>query len=325
MLQRRHLAPLAFAAASVAPKRAPARTTGPLQRRLGVQIASPAARGWFAGLARRVAEASGGDFRLAPHAGPARGDGTAGVLGGLAFGRVPIGAPLEPFAGFPFGMGPREVADWLGSRDGAAFWSSAHALRRVRALPCAIAVFPGWLLSARAIAGPADLSGLRVACRSDGVLGSALQDMGATPAEAAPEAFLPAVQEHAAPAPSLRLGDGNGADRHTHLYRLCPPFGAVVELSLPKVGLRALGEPFLAVLEQACAAEFDASLAGLGSAAVQRRDSPAPVPAAVAESVAARTASRLQERFNRPEAVALRVAERFTMARLAGLRFNAWA
>ena len=52
--------------------------------------------------------------------------------------------------------------------------------------------------------------------------------------------------------------------------------------------------------------------------------SPVPVPAAVAEGAAACTAFRLRERLDQPEAVALRVAERFAAARLAGLRFDAW-
>jgi hypothetical protein len=220
------------------------------------------------------------------------------VLGGLAFGPASLGAALEPFAGFPFGMGAGELAHWLGTADGMALWRSGFALRGLHAWPCAIIAFPGLVQGGRGMDGAADLGGLRLECRGDGVLGRGLRACGAVPVAGGGAARL-----------MMPPGGGDG-------WRLCPPFGTVLELALPTAAAAALGPRVQAVLGRACA---DAVTASLRAA----RPDAGPLPPAAA-ILAGRMAGQLGDCLAAPEVVGLRVAERYAAARLAAMRAGTW-
>ncbi|MBC4016292.1 hypothetical protein ACFQU2_03710 [Siccirubricoccus deserti] len=280
MLRRRHLPGLVL---PVTAARAPATA-------LQVAPAAAALTPWLRALARRVATLSGGACTLVPGPGGA-------VLGSLGFGPVSLGAALEPFAGFPFGMGAGELAHWLGTADGAALWRSGFALRGLHAWPCAIIAFPGLVEGGCAPEGSAELGGLRLECRGDGVLGLGLRDCGAVPVAGGGAA-------------RLAMPPGGAG------WRLCPPFGTVLELALPAAAIAELEPHVLAVLRRASADTLAASMR-------------APLPTsgslpAAAAILAGRMAARLGDCLGAPEAVELRVAERYAAARLAAMRAGAW-
>ncbi len=123
----------------------------------------PGARPAFAVLSRRVGQVSRGALRLVEGAGPAN-----AAFGGLAFAPASPGPVLELFAGFPFGMSPRELGLWAASPEGRALWAEGFAARGLLAFPCRVLASPGVLpASSSSAPGPAEA---RTLCPAFGTL-----------------------------------------------------------------------------------------------------------------------------------------------------------
>ena len=229
----------------------------------------------FASLSRRVEQVAWGALRLVEDAGAPEG----AAFGDLAFAHASPGPVLELFAGFPFGMDPRELDLWIASPQGRALWTDGFAARGLLAFPCRVLASPGVL--------PAAAAGDDLGAR----MGRGIVGLVSLPHRGFP--------------------DPGGSRDGPHAARtLCPAFGTLLDLTLPPGNLSPDSLDWLA---RACDLELAASieLGGPSSPGVPCAGaSPPPLPAAVLAARAGATAAALRERVPAPALAAYAAARR---------------
>lgn len=245
----------------------------------------PGARPAFASLSRRVERVSRGTVRLVADARPP--GGIAATFGGLAFADASPGPVLELFAGFPFGMAPRELGSWVASREGRALWDDGFATSDRRAFACRVRASPGVVFSSRPIAAVRDIAGFGLECREGGVSASAWRRLGASPARGDGTVAVATCGGDA----GVR-GWRGGPDRIART--LSPPFGVLLDLALSRECSAAFDHAALGWIELACGLELAASVADAG-AGIALDAVPPPLPAEVLVALSCATAAVLRD------------------------------